>query len=91
MRISSFCLKPQSRIGVAEWREHIASLGVDQASYLVGVLEDTPGGARYNSAVLFAGDQTAIYRKQRPVPIAEQRPAWRRNFFIPPAPTPARF
>lgn len=62
-------------IETAEWRDYFTE-PVDGTSYLVGVLEDTPGGARYNSALIFSGDETAVYRKQRRVPIAEYRPAW---------------
>lgn len=56
---------------------------------LVGVLEDTPGGSRYNSAMLIDADGASSYRKQRLVPIAEYRTWWLPPMLVgPDAPPP---
>jgi len=56
-----------------DWAALVDAVTAVGAVLVVGVLEDTPGGARYNSARLFAGSSTSVYRKQRLVPIAEER------------------
>ena len=44
--------------------------------YIVGSMEKTLGGDRYNSVFLFRESGRDRYRKQRPVPVGESRPPW---------------
>ena len=59
-----------------EWSREFQEQTGKGTAYIVGAMEKTLGGDRYNSVFLFKDSGRARYRKQRLVPIGESRPPW---------------
>jgi len=71
------------RLKVTEWGRYLKNPLVSGSDYLIGALETTVAGNPYNSSFLMAQDGYSVYRKQRLVPIAEQRNPWLTSLFGP--------